>query len=204
MRSGPNQLPDTANLESPISTGFLNLIHIDPGAAEVFAKLLEIAEAQSPGVARTFLYDTVEDELVRATLERAFDERGQKEKARPDSQPVPPNIHEQTKLILDSGLAHLMMERMPSDIPQRPPFSGEFWVQTDFWDEDGSDHTRVMVRWLETYGSEQRGTFHRIGFRAEPGIPFGHDGHAPLEEEHLAIVDRLSGWRAEAAPSSQP
>jgi len=181
--------------ERPISTGFLNVIYTDPIAEKIFATLLEVAETQSPGAARTALYELVEDEGLRITLERAFDERNRRENVRQDNQPVPPNIHEQTKVILDSGLADLMMARMPSDIPQSPPFDSEFWVETRRSERDEAEYTAVMVRWLEAHGSQQLGIFQRVGFRAEAGIPFGHSGHEPLSDEHIAVVASLSGWR---------
>lgn len=194
MSSHPDKIPNPIVIDRPTHSAFLNLIYTDPEYAEFFAYLVEIAETRNSGVARTFLHEMIEDETIRATLEQAFDGRDERAGTRPDHHPVPPNIHEQTRIILDSGLGHLMMGRMPSDIPQSPPFDCEFWVETRFNEQDGEDDDiLVRARWAETSGDIRY--FSRAWLRAAPGVPFGHDGHDPLSDEHMEIVQALTGWR---------
>jgi hypothetical protein len=178
--------------EPMVSARFKVLVHTNPDVAAFLDRIISVAGEKSSGAARTLLHDTIKDNTVRTTVERLFNERDV-ESPKQDRLPVPPNIHEQTRVILDSGLAHLMMDRMGSDMPQSPPFDSEFWVETSNCELDGKDKTWVYARWSERYG-DFPGYFRRTGFRAESGLSFGHSGHPPLDEVHLAIVSSLEGW----------
>lgn len=192
MVHDPNHIQLTNDSERPISVGFLNSIHTDSEAAAILTRCLEIAEERNAGAARSFLHDTCQDEVVLTMLEKAFNRACYgKDGVEELSHPLPPDIHEQTRIILDSGLAHLMMERLPSDTPQVPPFDCMFWVQTDLTEH--GERTAIYGRWQE----EDELPYQQACLRATPGIPFGHDGHAPLSKEQMAVVEVLKGWEVD-------